>query len=255
MLLLSMLSACKVVDAPENLEALMVFGFVNFDQEDDEYLQETAESLLPLIKTNFDDLTDDGYRVNTLTKQDLDAVGIENPTADGIVGAMGLVDYTNKVDPVIDAVSRPDKDVMFPDSFIEYDVLEQSDRDCFLDRGCDRLEQEVHEIAKVALLGEAERTYQSQYRRIETESKGEVVFVRQLSPDEVQFSSNIANVFQQYSFVMVYMEGGTARRIEAFWVDAEIIGLDVPDSYAVDQAVKQMSEQAARIDAFIDLNE
>lgn len=255
MLVLTLLSGCKVVDAPTNLEELMVFGFVNFDQEDDDYLVETAESLLPVIATNYADLTDDGYRVNNLTKADLDQVGVVDATAEGIVGAMGLVDYTNQVMPVIDAASHENKAAIFPDNFLEYEVLSQSDRPCFLAAECDELEQEVHEIAQVALLGEAERTYTSQYRRVETDTLGDVVFVRQISPDEVEFSSSFAKVYQQYSFVMVYTEAGHARRIEAFWVDAEIIGLDVPDSYAVDQAVKQMTEQAERIDAYIDANE
>ncbi|MEZ4235492.1 MAG: hypothetical protein R3F59_04880 [Myxococcota bacterium] len=254
MLMLSMLSSlsgCKVVDAPVDLESLMVYGFVNFDQDSDAYLRETADSLLPVINANYPALTGDGYRVNNLTRADLRSVGVNNDTED-IVGAMGLVDYTHKIDPVVDAASRGDKDKMFPENFVEYEILSQSDRPCFLSHDCDTLDQKVHEVADVAILKEAERTYESAYRRVETDTLGEVTFVRQLSPDPVEFSTNIANVFQQYSFVMLYGEKNHARRIEAFWVDAEFIGMDVPDVTAVNQAVKQMGEQAARIDAWID---
>ncbi|MEQ1504425.1 MAG: hypothetical protein ABMB14_19445 [Myxococcota bacterium] len=251
MLLLSWLSACKVVDAPEDLESLMVFGFVNFDDPD--FLAATEEQLLPLIDANEADLTDDGYRVNSLTTEDLEAAGIDATNEGGIIGAMGLVTYTNTIDPVVETVSAEDKAAMWPDNFVQYEVLDQSDRPCFLDHGCDQLDQTVHETAKVALLGEAERTYDATYVRLESDDLPPAVFVRQISPEEMKFSSGLAVVHQQYSFVMMYQEEGhTARRIEAFWVDAEIIGLDVPDSYAVDQAVLQMSDQAERVDAWID---
>ena len=253
MLILSMMTACKVVDAPENLEDLMVFGFVNFN-EDEKYLEETAEQLLPLINRNEDDLFD-GYRVSNLTKADLSAVGVDPPEGKSdILGAMGLVDYTNNVDRVVDAVSRENKHEMFPENFLDYNVLEGSDRSCFLSAECDRLDQEVYEKTKVALLGEAERTYNAEYRWINTEELGDVVFVRQIAPEEMKFSSNLAIVHQQYSFVMLYKKGGKARRVEAFWVDVEVLNLDVPDSYGVDQAVSQMEKQAERIDAWIDAN-
>lgn len=250
---LPVLSGCKVVDAPENLEALMVFGFVHFADEDDKALEATADQLLKLIEPKKEALAE-GYRVNDLTTSDLAEAGIDASNEGGIVGAMGLVDYRHLVDPVVEAVSRPDKDVMFPDKFLEYDVLDTTDRPCFLSAECPRLDQNVYEKTKVAVLGEAERTYDSDYRWVSTDTIPQAAFIRQVAPKEMKFSSGFMIVHQQYSFVMIYQDHQIARRIEAFWVDAEFIGMDVPENTAVNTAVSGMSDQAARIDDWIDEN-
>ena len=39
------------------------------------------------------------------------------------------------------------------------------------------------------------------------------------------------------------------RRIEGFWVDAEIIGVDVRDDFAVEQAVGAMANSAEEMEA------
>jgi hypothetical protein len=53
---------------------------------------------------------------------------------------------------------------------------------------------------------------------------------------------------------MIYQDHQIARRIEAFWVDAEFVGMDVPENTAVNNAVSQMGEQAGLIDDWIDEN-
>ena len=40
--------------------------------------------------------------------------------------------------------------------------------------------------------------------------------------------------------------------METFWVDAEMIGLTMPDNMAVNNAVKAMGDQAELIDAVLD---
>lgn len=242
-------TGCKVVDAPADLESLMVFGFANFDN-DDKFLEETADALLPLINEKTEDLRD-GYRVLDLTTDDLVQAGVTPSAASDIIGAMGLTDYRHDVDPVIETASAENKDEMW-DNFLEYEVLETTDRPCFLEGACPELEQEVHETTNVALLGDAERTYTSAYKRISTDAVPNAVFIRQIAPDEMKFSSNIAVVHQQYSFVMVYQDHQIAKRIEAFWVDAEALGMDLPDTFAIDSAVGQMAEQAGRVDDWID---
>lgn len=249
MLLLTLLTACKVVDAPEDLESLVVFGFVHFE-DDAAFLEQTAQGLLPLIDANREELAE-GYRVDDLTSVDLGEAGIDAPGEGAILGAVGLVGYHNATIEIVDAISHPDKATMFPDNYLAYEVKQTSDRACFLDAACDRLDQTVFERTKVVLLGEAERTFDTAYRSVILD-EGVFTFVRQITPEPMSFSTGLATVHQQYSFVMLFDDGAGAQRLESFWVDAEILGLDVPDSYAVDQAVSAMSEQAERVDAWID---
>lgn len=249
LLLLPLLSGCKVVDAPESLEELVVFGFVHFEDEED-FLIETAEGLIPIAEDSVEELTE-GYRVDELTSEDLTAVGIENADVQGIIGAMGLADYTHDIDEVARMISHRQKDELFEDT-LEYEVLEESERVCFLDHRCLEYFQRIRETTSVPLLGDATREFDSAYRWVEHEDYGWILFIRTLSPDPVTFSSNVVKVNQQHSFAMLYEPGNTARRVEAFWVDAQIIGLDVPDSYAVDTAVQSMADRAELVDTEIE---
>lgn len=253
LLLLPLLTGCKVVDAPEDLEALMVFGFVNFENEI-KFLEETEETLIPLVEGQLEDLTD-GYRVANLTEADLAEAGVESTSSDvsEIIGAMGTVDYRHEIEPVIQVATDEDKELMF-DNFVEYEVQETSDTECFFTHACDRLDQEIFERTKITSLGEGERTYTSSYRWVETDDLPTALFIRQIAPDEMVFEGSALNltVHQQYSFVMIYEHEGIGRRVEALWVDAEFVGIDIPDTFAVDNAVGAIADQAGRVDDWID---
>jgi hypothetical protein len=239
---------CKVVDAPQNLEELMVFGFESFG--DDRAMQATLDELVPLIDTNEEDLSD-GYRIATLGPEHLAAAGVEDVEVSGITGAMGLVPYRNPVDPVIEVITSHDKDVLF-DHIDEFSATDIGDRACFLAHDCPSFSQEVEETASVVLLGSAARRYTHTVQWVDHEAYGSVAAIRSLAPEPIEFSSNLANVFQQYGLVFLLPDGDGARRVEAFWADSEIIGLDVPDSFSVDTAVNQMGNTAEQIDGVID---
>jgi hypothetical protein len=240
-------TGCKVVDAPQNLEDLMVFGFESFG--DDRAMQATIDELLPLIDENAEDLTD-GYRVATLGPEHLAAAGIEDAEVSGIVGAMGLIPYRNPVDPVIEMITSHDKEALF-DHIDAFSVVDIGDRACFLAHGCVSFSQEVEETASVAILGSSERRYTHTVQWVDHDI-GKVAVIRSLSPEPIEFSSNLARVNQQYGLVYLLPDGAGARRVEAFWADAEVIGMDVPDSFAVDTAINQMGNTAELIDDLID---
>lgn len=246
------LVGCKVVDAPDNLEQLMVYGFVNYD-ESDRFLEATEEQLLALVATQEEELAK-GYRINNLSEADLAAAGVEGKDITGILGFMGVADYVHELDAVLEATCATDKDARWPDKFLTYDIQETTDRECFLAGECDRLDQNVHEVANVALLGDADRTFDASYRWVGGEELPRAVFVRQLTPDGIEFSTGIAQTYQQYSLAMVYEHDGHARRLEAFWVDFTILGAGVPDEIAISTAINEMNKQVENIDTWIDEN-
>jgi hypothetical protein len=250
--LAAMSSGCKVVDAPDNLEALMVFGFTNFD--DDKALEETERNLIPLVEKQLEDLAA-GYRVADLTRTDLETAGVEVNNEIEIIGAMGTVDYRHNIDPVLKVVIDEDKEKMFPDNFVEYEIRKTTEVGCFLSGECETMDQKVFERTKITLLGEGERTYDSNYAWFEGDDDlPRALFVRQIAPDEMEFEGSAINmvVRQQYSFVMIYEKNGVGRRVEAFWVDADLAGIDVPDTFAIDSAVNSIGSQANRVDDWID---
>ncbi|NCG17558.1 MAG: hypothetical protein GWP91_00895 [Rhodobacterales bacterium] len=244
------LTGCKVTDAPASLEDLVVYGFVHFDDDDTRILEEAVANLGPLVDNHSEDL-DEGVRVEELRNADLAAAGVENADVEGIVGALGAVTYTSGLDDVFGVTAHSHKDDLF-DNVLVYEVLDETDRDCFANHACDRFEQTLREVVKVPLLGEADRTFVNQFRWVQTDS-GEALVIRSLSPEPMSFNSNIVKVHQQYAFVVLEDGRGGTERMESFWVDAEVIGLDVPDNYAVNNAINAMAEQAERIDEVIAL--
>jgi hypothetical protein len=253
--LLAMTPGCKkVVEAPDDLEELVVYSFVNFDNEDAEVLVAAEANIIPEVNTHEDEMAE-GFLVNSLTAADLEAVGVTDPDVTEIVGALGVVDYRHSLDEVLGPITSENKDQIF-DNFLEFEILEQGDRDCFLSGECERFDQKIHEVTNVQLIGDADRTYTNSLRWLNGEETPRAVMIRQLNPDPVEFEGSALNmtVFQQYSFVLLYEEGGHARRVEAFWVDFELVGMNVPDNFAVANSVNQMAAQAEKIDAYLDGN-
>lgn len=248
MVLLFLSLGCKPIEAPQNLEELVVFGFVH--HQEDGYPEATSEELLPLANQKFEDLQD-GYSVHSLTSTDLEEAGMVSPDATDIIGALGGVNYTHSVDEVLSILTRGDKEDLYDDTPV-YDLNDTTDIDCFLARECETLEQEITEATEVAILGLSTRTFTQQYRWVEPEGMEPMVLIRTLCPEGVSFDVDWLVVFQQYAFIALYPHEGGARRIETFWVDAEFIGMDVPESTAVNNAVGQMAAQAEDVDALID---
>lgn len=246
--LLLLASGCKVIDAPDALEDLVVFGFGHYD-EDVDYLEATHVELVPAVELHLEDLAD-GYSVNDLTSGDLEKVGVKGADVSNIIGALATVRYDHPLEDVIGVLTMKNKTNVFEDT-LTYEVLESSDRPCFLARECERYDARVHEVTQVPILGEAERTFDISYRWVETDD-GWAVYQRTLNPNPITFSSNILVVHQQYQLVALFPDGQGVRRVEAFWVDAEIIGVDIPESMAIDQTVGTMQAQAEEVDAYLD---
>jgi hypothetical protein len=77
------------------------------------------------------------------------------------------------------------------------------------------------------------------------------VLGRSLVPGGVLFNTDLVRVDQQYAVQVLWDVQGSARRLETFWVEAEFIGLDVPDAYAVNEAVGEMAKYAEEVDAWL----
>lgn len=251
MILAGLLGGCRVVQAPETIEELVVFGFQHFDDKDEDALRDMEVNLGPLVIENIDQMTE-GYAVNQLTAEDLALAGVIDADVTEIIGAMGSIDYRHNLDAIIDPMIHDHKDEIFPDNWLSYEILEQTDRACFIAHGCPRYDFTVDQTANASMLGEATQTLQHSLRWISREDGTPFLVWRTLAPDPIAFTSNLMAVHQQYALVTIVPNGDVARRIESFWVDAEFIGMDVPEYTAVNNAVKQMGIQAGRIDDFLE---
>ena len=252
--ILLLLGGCKVVDAPETLEALVVFGFVHFD-DDIAYLEAVGEGLFPEVEAHADELAE-GYFVDLLTADDLALAGVEAAQTEGIIGALGRAEYTNGLDPVLCGMTWPDKaNTEAFGSYRSFEVEDDGNLACFLARECDRYDTVATQTVDASILGEATQSFQRSFRWVEPADGDPYVVSRLLAPEPIAFSTEILAVDQQYSFVVLHSDGGHTRRIETFWVEARALGFELPEGYAVSSAVKTMQNQADEIDAFIDAGE
>jgi len=242
------LGGCKVVEAPETIEELVVFGFEHFGDEP-EYLVAMGDNLFPLIEEDLEGL-DTGFHVDNLGAEHLAAAGVEAPDVTSIIGALGAVEYSNSLDAVLCAVTYGDKQAIF-DHYVEYEVVKGGNLSCFLDRECSNYALTYEQTVTVTLLGDSTQTVDRSFRWVEPDDGEPYVVSRGLAPDPVEFNTNIMEVDQQYDLYILQPVDGIVRRTDAFWVEARFLGADLPEYFVVDQAVSTMREHAEAIDEFI----
>lgn len=245
-----LLTACApAVEAPEDVESLMVFGFVHFD--DDAHLEAMVDPVFAWLDTEGEQLTDEGYAVDLLTADDLADVGVPDPDTEGVIGALGAAAYRSDVDTVADGITHPEKDAIYEGTTAWTIVEEEGDRDCFLTRACRRYAFTAEEENRIPVLGRSWKTTTAHLRWVTPPSGGpDVLAMRQLTPEPIDFGSPVLAVDQQYGFSMLRPEADGTTRVEALWVDARVVGLELPEGWAVAQAVGRMQQSADDLDAF-----
>ncbi len=249
-----LLVGCKVIDAPENVEELVVYGFVHFD-DDIDYLEAVGEKLFPAVE-DLDEELEEGYFVDLLTAEDLEQAGVEAPDTEGIIGALGRSVYGYDLVPVACGIAWPDKaNTEAYASYVEYAFEDDGNRDCFMAGECEWYEHSASQVIEIPILGEATQTFERAFRWVEPRDGVPWIAVRLLSPTPIDFNTQILAVDQQYSFFALYPDGGTTSRVEAFWVEARALGFELPESFAVTNAVNEMQDQADQVDAFLDAGE
>jgi hypothetical protein len=245
-------AACTVVEAPESLEELVVFGFEHFD-DGDEYLEAMGENMWPLVEEHWEGIQE-GYHVDVLDETHLEAAGVTSQDTVSITGVLGAVEYTNEVVPVVCGVTWPAKDEIY-EAYLEYDWTEISDRDCFLGQQCERFEEYVGQTVKVPILGEATQEVTRQFRWVEPADGDAFVVSRSISPSPMEFTSDLLEVDQQYALVIFVPWPDHALRVETFWVEARALGSEVPEAITIMQTVNTMASQAEAVDEFVDSGE
>lgn len=246
------LTACKVVDAPENLEELTVFSLVNLDDRQS-VVDDAADRLVALFEEDEGQI-EQGYRVAALTTDDLVQIGIDKELEEGVIGAVGQVSMASSLDEVADIVTRADlANVFSRTERYETTLIDDSDRACFRTRKCDRMAQTGERQTDQPLIGKSVQQFEQLFRWAQTADGREVLLFRTLVPEETEMLAPvpIAALRQNYILAAIWSRDGQTQRVEANWVDAEILGLDLPDSILLDQVVNAMETQADEIDAFV----
>ena len=242
-------AGCKVEDAPERLEQLMVFGFQHFEDHRAQQV-EIRETLEPEVELDWDELNQ-GFRIDTLSAEDLEDAGIEGADVSHIIGAVGGGQYRYPLQEVLEAITEPAREQHY-DHVVGWELLEQSGYACFLEDRCQRYRWRARETVKAGILGEVTHTFDGVLRRFEDDQGEPFAVGRILSPERAEMTTNVVKLHQQFSYFVLYPHEGVTRRVEAFWIEAEVIGIDIPDAFAVDQFAAGVARQIERVDAYLD---
>lgn len=248
-MLLILLSACKVVEAPENIEALMIFGFVHHHEEDPQLTQDFVQNMIPEMEAHATAL-EDGYHVDSLCPSDIEAAGFNSSADVNISGMASRTHLNSDYDDVLWALSFQDTTQIF-DATKEFEITKATDRDCFLDKSCEFYDYSAHRVLDLSVLGSAEQDVTAGFRNITLEDGTDAALWRVGSPKEAK--ATLAVLHQQYSMDLILpdtKDGGTWR-ITAIWIDAEFVGIELPDSFLVSTSVNQLKNAAEDVDAFI----
>jgi hypothetical protein len=244
------LSGCVVVDAPEAFEELAVFGFTEFDRTEARP-REAVTGLVELAPTLEEELVE-GYRVGELGLEELERAGVVGATLEAeIVGMSAMVDMTSDVDEFAFAWTFPDMTEVLENT-IEFELGEETGtRDCFLSHECETYAYEATRTNDMGILGRSSQSFRREYRWLTLDDESVVLTFRDLVPTEADTTSAVFRVYQQYSYGIVFPTDAGTRRLETFWVDAEVIGADLPDAFALTTAVNQMGRTAEMVDEFV----
>lgn len=240
---------CRVVDAPDTIEELMIFGFVNHTQDDQSYPSAFVSGLLPLAKENQEDL-EKGYRVDCITEEDLAAAGANAEGNAEVTGVATQTHFESGFSEVVDILSSPDPGAVFT-AVEEFSLNDATDRDCFLSGTCEFYDYNAHRKLNLGVLGKVTQDFSGSFRQLQVEDIGTVALWRTVAPKEAE-TEGAVTVHQQYSLdLFVAAEDGGTDRFSAIWLDAELAGSPLSDSLMITTSVKQLNDAAGDVDAFL----
>lgn len=214
MLLLAVLAvlACKpVTPAPQDLDALTHFFFLEFDNPEEDLLVQGVENLEAIERREG---LPEGFS-GGLTRVGRDhrrAVGMP-PSAnfEAIHGVFELVERAGcSADDMGNLYRFDDQILLFPNEYEAYDRTYDGNQDCFVDRTCDRMEYSVT-IAQKLLGKSLDYTLVVQLRRLRDDADDTAaLMVRTFLPDEALVGGStdgIATWDQSYQVEVVFSSG------------------------------------------------
>ncbi|MES2640338.1 MAG: hypothetical protein V4850_12670 [Myxococcota bacterium] len=246
LVLLGLLGCKAPPDAPAELNELVGYLYTNVPGEDPAPLEVGAVNLDVWLQERIDE-TLEGYTVNNLTAESIEALGEGERDLEELAGA--AVGHVSEVSlsTLVDAIVLEDPMLIY-DSYVSFEREYDGDAECFASGECDWLEAEVHASFDYTLM-QVETHSRVQYRWIDT-SLGRVYAERTWLRDPAVVTSTFVEVDQQYYLRVVLPDGEGSRSIQSTWVVARLVG-DMPENAALNLLINSMAKQAETLDEFI----
>ncbi len=257
---------CKALpDAPEALDDLASFLYEHVMDDDDDYLLAGINNLNTWLAadfvpteeldgdfdTNFD-ATAGGYAVTNLTVEAVKSLDGVERNLDDLLGAAVGYDMDLTVEQINEAFIGEDMKEVLPGRYQSYvrTFANETDRDCFLEKRCDRLEFDISVTVDYPLSLTVEADSRVHYRRVNMDDDTDVVLQRTWMLEPGVSSRDWIEIEQQYYLSAHLVRGSGARRVDVTWVKAFLGDTPVPVDMALSLTVDTMRETGAELEAY-----
>jgi len=247
---LVLLVGCKhPPDAPEELDQLVGYLYEHVADEDPAPLEVGTDNMKAWLDQGLEQ-TLEGYTVNNLSQEAVDALDDGTRDLDGLVGAAVGHDSTFSVDELGRTIILTPPTTIYPDTYTKYDRDFHGDSDCFAVGDCDFLEMETHSTSNYALGLTVDINSLVQFRWVDTDL-GRVLIQRSWMHTPATVSLDILDVKQQFYLWMFLPTETGSLSVQATWMVATISDGSVPEDLALNLVIDSMSNTAQTLDDFV----
>lgn len=239
-------------DAPVELDQLCAYLFEHANDEDDTRAVEAgAINLDAWLDVNID-ATIEGYAVDTLSDDAVNALGDGERSLDGVKGAAVGHTHEAPLDQLVTALVGDDMMDIYPDNYQSFSRTFDGDVDCFLAGECLSIQAESFSVIDYTVVT-VEVDSMIQYRWVDTADYGRVAIERTWMRGPATVSLDFLAVDQQYYVWMFIPDNGTggSRSIQATWMVAELGSGAPPEDVVLNLVVNSMTAGADDLDAWV----
>lgn len=255
---LSLVACKKPPAAPAELDELCAYIYSHMSDEEDDYLSAGVANLDAWLGGRMEE-TSEGYLVNNLDQETVNALDDQERDLTGLVGAAVGNDSAYSTEEMAATVVLTDQAVVFPETYSLYErswrLPEEGQKPtCFDDASCTYAEADNHSIANYALGLEAESWVRAQYRWVEYE-EGMALITRTWMTAPAELSIDWINLDHQFYMTVTLPRGDSgqkSRRLQATWMVASLGSSSVPEATALNMVISSMQDTSEAIELYLD---
>lgn len=245
-----LLGCAPPAEAPEELDELTAFLFEHFLDEDPALLEEGVANLDTWLIDGMDE-TREGYSVNNLTQDAIDALPNVHAQIDGNLAgaAVGYPSIHSPQKLITTTITTPSTE-LYPDSYTGFEREYLTDPDCFIADECEQLATTIDNEIDYTLI-QVDVMSKVEYRRVAFE-RGDVIIERTWLIREPVISADWIELDAQFFlWALLPDEDGNARSLQATWFVYTFVGSDVDEDFAVGLVIDSMAGAAEDLDQWI----
>ncbi len=250
---LASLVACQPLpEAPETVDELVVYFYENHPDDDPLVLGAGIDSFVAWLEEHADELDDADYAISPLSEEAVDLLDDEDRTVDGLIGLAVVTTSAHTVDDAAFANTAVSIEEVYGEQYTDYERDVIGDVDCFLDRGCPRLEADERYTAHFPLGLESRSHMYNQYVWGEGEA-GTAYLQRNWLVEKPEVNSNLLDVDQQFYMNLLFPKAdGGHFRLQATWMI--VSQQEVDEDLALNLTANSMRGSSDELEAWMDEN-